>query len=86
MSERSVFNWQIVTVILALLVQFGGVVWVASRVTFQVERLSSDFHALKQEFKEEKVKTSPLNTHYLYIQKDIQDIKLDIAEIKKRIK
>jgi uncharacterized membrane protein YfbV (UPF0208 family) len=86
MSERTVFNWQIVTVILALLVQFAGVVWVASRVTFQVESLSADFNNLKQEFKEEKSKTTPLNTQYLYIDRDIKDIKSDIAEIKKRLK
>lgn len=86
MSSRTVFNWQIITVILALLVQFGGVVWVASRVTFQVESLSLDFHALKQEFKEEKNKMTPLNTQYLYIDRDIKEIKNDISEIKKRLK
>jgi uncharacterized membrane protein YfbV (UPF0208 family) len=85
-DKQAVFNWQIVTVILALLVQFGGVVWIASRVTFQVERLSHDFASLKQEFKEEKTRLAPLDTGYMYIERDIKEIKADIAEIKKRVK
>jgi len=86
MNEKQVFNWQVVTVLIALVVQFAGVVWVASRVTFQVELLSKSLSSLQIEFQSERSRTTPMNLNIAYIERDIKDIKSDLGEIKKELR
>jgi NhaP-type Na+/H+ and K+/H+ antiporter len=86
MSERHIFNWQIVTVILALLVQFTGVVWIASKVTFRVDQLGVDMDNLKLEIKADREKTGPMYHEFKFFERDLKEMKEDIKFIKDSVK
>lgn len=91
-ERRSIDSWRLVavaigilTILLAMSVQFGGVVWFASSINGRVDQLSRDIEIVQKDIKEEREKTGPIiHQFHLFVQ-SLQEIKHDVREIKSRV-
>ena len=77
------FNIAWATILLALFVQFGGVVWYASALNAKVLDLGQRFDRLEAVQKEDSSKASPIIYGYQNLVLVVNELRNDIKELKK---
>lgn len=85
-SALNKFYLTIISVVITLFVQFGGVVWYASELNTKVVDLGTKVDRLEVGLKVETDRTTPIIFEYKHINEVLAELKLDIKEIKKEVK
>lgn len=72
---------------LALIVQFGGIVWAYSRLTekvgnlsVQVEDVKQDLAEVKRDVNEDRVKNAPLEQEIKGLREDIRELRRELSK------
>ena len=80
------FNVAYISVLLALFIQFGGVVWYASALNTKVLDLGVKFDRLETTQKEDSSKASPIIYGYQNLVLVVNELRNDIKDLKKEYK
>jgi NhaP-type Na+/H+ and K+/H+ antiporter len=89
-TEKERFNVAYFSTLVVLMLQFGGVVWYASRMDSRIQNVEIHLERVDQKVSEEVQRTNPIIYESKYLKESFEELKHDVKggfeEIKKDIK
>lgn len=81
-TDKERFGIAYVSTLVVLMLQFGGVVWYASRMDSRIQNLETHVESVDRRVQQEVERTSPMVYESKYLRESLEELKRDMKELK----
>lgn len=84
-TEKERFNIAFFGTLVVLMLQFGGVVWYASRMDSRIQNVEIHLESVDKKVHAEIERTAPMIYESKYLRESLEELKRDLKEIKQAV-